>query len=128
MTASQERPGAGIRDEDLAAMRRALALAASVRTATSPNPWVGAVVVTPGGDAFDGATAPPGGPHAEVVALDAAGKAARGATLYTTLEPCAHHGRTPPCTGAIVAAGVSRVVVGVLDPDPLVAGRGVEML
>jgi diaminohydroxyphosphoribosylaminopyrimidine deaminase/5-amino-6-(5-phosphoribosylamino)uracil reductase len=128
MTASQERPGAGIRDEDLAAMRRALALAASVRAATSPNPWVGAVVVTPGGDSFDGATAPPGGPHAEVVALDAAGDAARGATLYSTLEPCAHHGRTPPCTTAIAAAGVSRVVVGVLDPDPLVSGRGVAAL
>src|ERR1700722_9074954 len=128
MTASQERPGAGIRDHDLAAMRRALALAASVRTATSPNPWVGAVVVTPEGDSFEGATAPPGGPHAEVVALESAGGRARGATLFSTLEPCAHHGRTPPCTGAILAAGVARVVVGVLDPDPQVSGRGVDAL
>jgi len=127
-TASQEPPGAAARDEDLAAMRRALALAASVRARTSPNPWVGAVVVTPEGDEFEGATAPPGGPHAEVVALTAAGDRARGATLYTTLEPCGHHGRTPPCTGTIVAAGVARVVVGVIDPDPQVSGRGVATL
>src|SRR5579863_9006794 len=128
MTASQEPPGMAIRDEDLAAMRRALGLAASVRTRTSPNPWVGAVVITSEGEWFEGATAPPGGPHAEVVALEAAGERARGATLITTLEPCAHHGRTPPCTGAILAAGVARVVVGVLDPDPQVSGRGVAML
>ncbi len=128
MTASQEPPGVAIRDADLAAMRRALGLAASVRTRTSPNPWVGAVVITSEGEWFEGATAPPGGPHAEVVALEAAGERARGATLITTLEPCAHHGRTPPCTGAILAAGVARVVVGVLDPDPQVSGRGVEVL
>jgi diaminohydroxyphosphoribosylaminopyrimidine deaminase/5-amino-6-(5-phosphoribosylamino)uracil reductase len=128
MTASQERPGAGTRDEDLTAMREALALAASVRLRTSPNPWVGVVVVTPEGERFDGATAPPGGPHAEVVALESAGERARGSTLYTTLEPCAHHGRTPPCTAAIGAAGVARVVVGVLDPDPQVSGRGVAWL
>src|SRR6202166_107682 len=127
-TASQEPPGAGTRDEDLAAMRRALALAASVRTRTSPNPWVGAVVVTPGGESYEGATAPPGGPHAEVVALRAARDRARGATVFVTLEPCAHHGRTPPCTGAIVASGAARVVVGVLDPDPQVSGRGVAEL
>ncbi|HEY5024393.1 MAG TPA: bifunctional diaminohydroxyphosphoribosylaminopyrimidine deaminase/5-amino-6-(5-phosphoribosylamino)uracil reductase RibD [Acidimicrobiales bacterium] len=128
MTATQEPPGPGARDEDLAAMRRALVLAASVRSTTSPNPWVGAIVVTPDGEVFEGATAPPGGPHAEVVALEAAGDRARGATLFTTLEPCAHHGRTPPCTKAILAAGVARVVVGVLDPDPQVSGRGVEAL
>jgi diaminohydroxyphosphoribosylaminopyrimidine deaminase/5-amino-6-(5-phosphoribosylamino)uracil reductase len=131
MTASQEPPGAVTRDDDLAdlaAMRRALALAGSVRPQTSPNPWVGAVVVTEDGAWFEGATAPPGGPHAEVAALEAAGDRARGATLYSTLEPCAHHGRTPPCTGAILAAGVSRVVVGVLDPDPQVSGRGVAAL
>jgi diaminohydroxyphosphoribosylaminopyrimidine deaminase/5-amino-6-(5-phosphoribosylamino)uracil reductase len=109
-------------------MQRALALAASVRSRTSPNPWVGAVVVTPQGESFDGATAPPGGPHAEVVALRSAGAQARGATLFSTLEPCAHHGRTPPCVGAIVDAGVARVVVGVLDPDPQVSGRGVAAL
>jgi diaminohydroxyphosphoribosylaminopyrimidine deaminase/5-amino-6-(5-phosphoribosylamino)uracil reductase len=127
-TASQEQPGARPQDEDLAAMRRALSLAASVRMRTSPNPWVGAVLVTPNGESFEGATAPPGGPHAEVVALQAAGDRARGATLYSTLEPCAHHGRTPPCTGAIAAFGVARVVVAILDPDPQVSGRGAAEL
>jgi diaminohydroxyphosphoribosylaminopyrimidine deaminase/5-amino-6-(5-phosphoribosylamino)uracil reductase len=107
------------------AMGRALALAASVRTTTAPNPWVGAVVL-PGG--FEGATHPPGGPHAEVVALAAAGEAARGATLVCTLEPCAHHGRTPPCVDAILAAGVARVVVAIEDPDERVRGRGIAAL
>jgi diaminohydroxyphosphoribosylaminopyrimidine deaminase / 5-amino-6-(5-phosphoribosylamino)uracil reductase len=129
-------------DHDVRLMMRAIALAAAVRTKTSPNPWVGTVVVpgptspaegAPDGAAdpeivFEGATSPPGGPHAEVAALSAAGDRARGSTLYTTLEPCSHHGRTPPCTDAIVAAGVSRVVVGLLDPDPAVDGRGVEAL
>jgi diaminohydroxyphosphoribosylaminopyrimidine deaminase/5-amino-6-(5-phosphoribosylamino)uracil reductase len=118
--------------DDVEHMRQAMALAATVRSATAPNPWVGSVVVPPAAGepvpAFEGATAPPGGPHAEVRALAAAGEAARGATLFVTLEPCAHHGRTPPCTDAIVAAGVSRVVVGVEDPDPLVAGRGIAAL
>ena len=78
---------------------------------------------------FEGATAPPGGPHAEVTALARAGERhARGATLFTTLEPCAHHGRTPPCTDAIIAAGVARVVIGIEDPDPQVAGQGVAAL
>ncbi len=108
-----------------AAMDRALALAEAVRGTTSPNPWVGCVV-EPGG--FTGATSPPGGPHAEVVALAAAGSAARGATLVCTLEPCAHRGRTGPCAEAIVAAGVARVVVGMADPDPQVAGRGLARL
>lgn len=120
------RPGG--RDEDLAVMARALELAASVRARTTPNPWVGCVVVSADGRRFEGATAPPGGPHAEAVALAAAGTAARGATLYTTLEPCAHHGRTPPCAHAIADAGVARVVIAVGDPDPQVAGRGAETL
>ena len=106
-------------------MRRAMALAAGVRATTSPNPWVGSVV-EPGG--FEGATQPPGGPHAEVVALRAAGQAARGATLYATLEPCAHTGRTPPCVDAIVDAGIVRVVVGVEDPDEQVRGAGIRAL
>ncbi|MDQ6799183.1 MAG: bifunctional diaminohydroxyphosphoribosylaminopyrimidine deaminase/5-amino-6-(5-phosphoribosylamino)uracil reductase RibD [Actinomycetota bacterium] len=106
-------------------MGRAVALASGVRATTSPNPWVGCVI-EPGG--FEGATRPPGGPHAEAVALAAAGEAARGATLFTTLEPCAHRGRTPPCVEAIVAAGVARVVVGVTDPDPQVSGAGVRSL
>jgi diaminohydroxyphosphoribosylaminopyrimidine deaminase/5-amino-6-(5-phosphoribosylamino)uracil reductase len=109
-------------------MVRALELAASVRASTSPNPWVGAVLVAPDGRRFEGATRPPGGPHAEVVALEAAGEAARGATLYVTLEPCAHHGRTPPCADAIAAAGVGRVVAALEDPDPAVAGRGFARL
>ena len=89
------------------------------------------MVVPDGGsprEVFEGATSPPGGPHAEPAALAEAGSRARGATLYTTLEPCAHEGRTGPCTRAIVAAGVGRVVVGLLDPDPLVSGRGIEEL
>jgi diaminohydroxyphosphoribosylaminopyrimidine deaminase/5-amino-6-(5-phosphoribosylamino)uracil reductase len=106
-------------------MRRALALAAAVRGTTSPNPWVGSVV-EPGG--FEGATSAPGGPHAEVHALRAAGSAARGATLYATLEPCAHTGRTPPCVDAIVDAGIARVVVGIEDPDARVSGAGVRAL
>jgi diaminohydroxyphosphoribosylaminopyrimidine deaminase/5-amino-6-(5-phosphoribosylamino)uracil reductase len=113
---------------DEAHMARAVALAATVAGTTAPNPWVGCVVVSASGRVHEGATAPPGGPHAEVTALARAGDDARGATLYTTLEPCAHHGRTPPCTEAVVAAGVARVVVGVLDPDPQVAGRGAQRL
>ena len=147
--------------DDVEHMRRAMALAAAVRSSTAPNPWVGSVVVAateadhgadrfadadadadrdrdradgathPFGGAvqtFAGATAPPGGPHAEIAALRSAGDAARGATLYTTLEPCVHHGRTPPCTDAIVDAGIARVVIGVEDPDPKVAGRGIAAL
>src|SRR4051812_36949443 len=107
------------------AMERALELAASVRASTSPNPWVGAVI-EPGG--FEGATQPPGGPHAEIVALGQAGEAARGTTLTVTLEPCAHHGRTSPCVDAIIEAGVSRVVVGIEDPDANVSGKGIARL
>lgn len=109
-------------------MDQAVAAAAEVRCRTSPNPWVGAVVVTPGGETFAGGTEEPGGAHAEVVALAQAGDRARGATMYVTLEPCNHHGRTPPCTEAIIAAGVRRVVVAITDPDPLVAGTGLERL
>src|ERR1700704_4475392 len=108
-----------------AAMRRALRLAASVRASTSPNPWVGAVV-EPG--AFEGATRPPGGPHAEIVAMEAAGERAKGGTLVVTLEPCAPEGRPPPCVDAIVAAGIAKVVVGIEDPDPRVRGRGIAAL
>ena len=107
--------------DDDEAMHRALALAASVRALTSPNPWVGSVVLTADGERFEGATAAPGGPHAEASALAKAGTSAAGATLYTTLEPCSHRGRTPPCADAIVAAGIARVVVGIRDPDPQVA-------
>ena len=111
------------RDEaELAAMHRALALGETVRGRTSPNPPVGAVVLRPDGTlAGEGATAPAGGPHAEIVALGAAGDA-RGATVVVTLEPCAHTGRTGPCTEALIAAGVGRVVFGVADPNPEAAG------
>ena len=114
-------------------MLRAVEAAERVRGLTSPNPWVGAVVVPPVAAGlpsawFTGATAPAGGPHAEVSALAASGDRARGATLYVTLEPCAHHGRTPPCTEAILAAGVRRVVIGVTDPDPQVDGKGIALL
>lgn len=107
---------------------RAIELGQAVRALTPPNPWVGCVVVTDSGQVFEGATERVGGLHAEAVALAAAGGAARGATVYVTLEPCAHQGRTPPCADALVAAGVSRVVIGVTDPDDRVAGRGVSVL
>ena len=109
-------------------MVRALAAAARVRCLTSPNPWVGAVVRTADGQMFEGATREPGQEHAEVVALQAAGAAARGATLVVTLEPCSHQGRTGPCTQAIIDAGIARVVVGMEDPDPRVSGQGVAQL
>jgi diaminohydroxyphosphoribosylaminopyrimidine deaminase/5-amino-6-(5-phosphoribosylamino)uracil reductase len=110
-------------------MRAAIAAAAEVRTNTAPNPWVGAVVASTDGSVIaTGATQPPGGPHAEREALRRAGDAARGATLVCTLEPCSHHGRTPPCVDAIVEAGIARVVVGIEDPDPRVAGSGIATL
>lgn len=96
---------------------------------SDPNPRVGCVIVSPSGAPLGiGHTQRAGGPHAEVVALRNAGEAARGATAYVTLEPCAHHGRTPPCCDALIAAGVARVVVAVADPNPLVGGRGLERM
>ncbi|MBI2323008.1 MAG: bifunctional diaminohydroxyphosphoribosylaminopyrimidine deaminase/5-amino-6-(5-phosphoribosylamino)uracil reductase RibD [Chloroflexi bacterium] len=109
-------------------MRRALALARGVLGRTSPNPAVGAVVVRDGRVVGEGATQPPGQAHAEIVALAQSGAAARGAALYVTLEPCAHYGRTPPCTLAVITAGVARVVVATPDPNPLTAGRGLAEL
>jgi diaminohydroxyphosphoribosylaminopyrimidine deaminase/5-amino-6-(5-phosphoribosylamino)uracil reductase len=110
-------------------MRRALELAERGRGLTSPNPMVGAVVVAPSGEIVgEGVHMKAGGPHAEIEALRAAGPRARGAMLYLTLEPCAHQGRTPPCATAIVGAGVARVVAPLVDPNPLVAGRGFEAL
>jgi diaminohydroxyphosphoribosylaminopyrimidine deaminase/5-amino-6-(5-phosphoribosylamino)uracil reductase len=116
---------------DIERMRQAMAAAATARRAVSPRPWVGAVVVPGGGGdhpGFAGATRGRSGPHAEVVALEAAGDQARGSTLYTTLEPCSHHGRTGPCADAVVEAGVGRVVVGLVDPDPNVSGQGIAVL
>ena len=113
---------------DSEAMAQAITLASSVRVATSPTPWVGCVIEAADGQVFGGATEPPGGAHAEVVALRAAGEAARGATAWVTLEPCSHTGRTGPCADALIAAGVRRVVVALEDPDPRVSGRGIERL
>ena len=93
-----------------------------------PNPAVGAVVVKNGIVVGRGWTQPGGRPHAEVEALRRAGEAARGATLYATLEPCSHHGKTPPCVDAITAAGVTRVVSALEDPNPRIAGEGHERL
>jgi len=109
-------------------MAQALELARQVLGTTSPNPAVGAIVVRDGQVVGRGATRPPGGPHAERVALAEAGELARGATLYVTLEPCCHYGRTPPCTDAILEAGIAEVHVATLDPNPLVNGRGVQAL
>lgn len=107
----------------VAAMRDAIAASESVRGTTSPNPPVGAVVLDREGHrAGVGATAAPGGPHAEVEALQAAGERARGGTAVVTLEPCSHTGRTPPCTDALIAAGVAGVVFAVADPNPVAAG------
>ncbi len=116
------------RGDHRAFMRRALDLAALGRGLVSPNPLVGAVIVRDGLVVGEGWHEGPGRPHAEVVALAAAGPAARGATLYCTLEPCDHVGRTPPCTGAIVDAGVAEAIVAAGDPNPLVDGRGFRHL
>jgi diaminohydroxyphosphoribosylaminopyrimidine deaminase/5-amino-6-(5-phosphoribosylamino)uracil reductase len=109
-------------------MRRALVLAERGRGQTHPNPVVGAVLVRDGRVVGEGYHRALGEPHAEAEALRRAGARARGATLYVTLEPCAHHGRTPPCTDALIAAGVRRVVVGVRDPHCIVNGRGLRIL
>ncbi len=109
-------------------MRRALELARRGVGLTRPNPPVGAVLVRDGLVVGEGWHQAAGGPHAEIHALRAAGEAARGATLYVTLEPCSTHGRTPPCTEAILRAGCARVVISALDPNPRHAGRGVELL
>lgn len=115
-------------DSDVAHMRQALALAAKGLFTTTPNPRVGCVVVQDGEVVGTGWHARAGGPHAETLALQAAGDRARGATAYVTLEPCAHIGRTGPCTEALIKAGISMVVAATEDPNPLVGGRGLERL
>src|SRR5579862_7764671 len=107
-------------DEEM--MRRALALAELGWGQTAPNPMVGAVLVRDGEIIGEGYHARYGADHAEIVALRSAGDLARGSTLYVTLEPCAHHGKTPPCADAIVSAGVARVVAATADPSPAAAG------
>lgn len=109
-------------------MSLALAQARSVVGTTTPNPPVGAVIVRDNVCVGQGATRPPGKPHAEIVALRQARDRARYATLYVTLEPCSHFGRTPPCADAIIAAGIREVFVALIDPNPLVCGQGIERL
>jgi diaminohydroxyphosphoribosylaminopyrimidine deaminase/5-amino-6-(5-phosphoribosylamino)uracil reductase len=113
-------------EQDLQWMRHAIRLAK--RGFPAPNPHVGAVIVKDGALVGEGFHPYKGAPHAEVFALQQAGERARGATLYVTLEPCCHYGFTPPCTNAIRAAGIARVVVGMLDPNPEVNGKGVQQL
>jgi diaminohydroxyphosphoribosylaminopyrimidine deaminase / 5-amino-6-(5-phosphoribosylamino)uracil reductase len=113
---------------DQATMQRCLVLARQALGQTAPNPLVGSVIVKAGEIIGEGFHPKAGEPHAEVFALRQAGDAAQGATLYVNLEPCSHTGRTPPCADAIVAAGLKRVVVGMVDPNPLVAGRGIDRL
>ena len=113
---------------DFEFMARALRLAERGLYTTAPNPRVGCVLVNDGRVVGEGWHERAGGPHAEVVALQAAGARARGATAYVTLEPCHHHGRTPPCTDALIAAKVGRVVAAMQDPNPQVAGRGLQKL
>jgi len=113
------------RDADY--MGRAINAADASRLIAPPNPWVGAAIAS-GTAVFTGATSHFGGPHAEINALAQAGDDARGATMYTTLEPCCHDGKTGPCTEAIIQAGISRVVTALTDPDPLVAGKGIARL
>jgi diaminohydroxyphosphoribosylaminopyrimidine deaminase/5-amino-6-(5-phosphoribosylamino)uracil reductase len=117
-----------VSDADEAWMRRALGLAERGRGAVEPNPLVGAVLVRDGVVVGEGWHQRFGDPHAEVHALGAAGEAARGSTLYVTLEPCCHHGKTPPCTDAVLRAGVARVVAALADPFPQVAGQGARQL
>jgi diaminohydroxyphosphoribosylaminopyrimidine deaminase / 5-amino-6-(5-phosphoribosylamino)uracil reductase len=109
-------------------MARALRLAAGGLYTSDPNPRVGCVLACEGLVVGEGWHRRAGGPHAERVALSQAGPAARGATAYVTLEPCCHHGKTPPCTDALLASGVARVVAAMVDPNPLVAGQGLDQL
>ncbi len=115
-------------NEDIKYMKMALELAKQGKGYTSPNPAVGCVLVKDGAVISTGYHQKAGTPHAEVWALDAAGERAVGATMYVTLEPCAHYGRTPPCAERIVRSGVRRVVAAMMDPNPLVSGRGLELL
>jgi len=113
---------------ETALMKRALALARKALGDTGHYPMVGAVVAKKGRKISEGHFKRPGAPHAEIVALNKAGRRARGADLVLNLEPCSHHGRTPPCASAVIEAGIKRVVAGMRDPNPLVSGRGFEML
>ncbi|MGQ0804016.1 MAG: bifunctional diaminohydroxyphosphoribosylaminopyrimidine deaminase/5-amino-6-(5-phosphoribosylamino)uracil reductase RibD [Actinomycetota bacterium] len=120
--------GAEVTVQDERAMARALEVGERGRRTAPPNPWVGCVLVQDGAVVGEGSTERPGARHAEVVALATAGDRAKGATAFVTLEPCSHHGRTPPCADALVAAEVTRVVVALEDPDPQVRGAGIARL
>ncbi|MBV8062018.1 MAG: bifunctional diaminohydroxyphosphoribosylaminopyrimidine deaminase/5-amino-6-(5-phosphoribosylamino)uracil reductase RibD, partial [Nevskia sp.] len=109
-------------------MARAMRLAERGRASTHPNPRVGCVIARDGVIVGEGAHLKAGEPHAEVHALRAAGDQARGGEVYVTLEPCAHHGRTPPCVDALIASGVKRVWAAMQDPNPVVAGQGLARL
>jgi diaminohydroxyphosphoribosylaminopyrimidine deaminase/5-amino-6-(5-phosphoribosylamino)uracil reductase len=115
-------------DTDMRFMRRALRLAARGAGRASPNPMVGAVIVSGGAIIAEGFHRGPGTAHAEIVALERAGDKARGATMYLTLEPCTHYGRTPPCASRVIASGLKRVVIASEDPNPIVAGGGIAAL
>ena len=114
-------------EQDRRWLARAVAIAQPAVTRAAPNPAVGCVLIADGRVVGEGVTAPPGGPHAEVVALGSAGAAARGADAFVSLEPCAHHGRTPPCAEALVAAGIHRVVIAHPDPNPIAAGGATRL-
>ncbi len=117
-----------VTDEDRHFIKKALDYAKKAKGRTFPNPAVGAVIVKNGELIAAGATATWGGPHAEILAIRKAGAQSAEATLYVTLEPCCHFGRTPPCTDAIIESGIKRVVIAITDPNPLVAGKGVRRL
>jgi len=125
---SPARDSAPITDSDRRYLAAAIRLGMSAQGLTFPNPSVGAILVKDGKLIGRGRTARGGRPHAETIALQNAGAKAKDATLFVSLEPCVHHGRTPPCTDAIIAAGVKRVVAGMRDPDPRVSGRGIASL
>ncbi|MDD4148197.1 MAG: bifunctional diaminohydroxyphosphoribosylaminopyrimidine deaminase/5-amino-6-(5-phosphoribosylamino)uracil reductase RibD, partial [Candidatus Cloacimonetes bacterium] len=109
-------------------MKLAIRKAEESRGKCSPNPFVGAIIVKDGKTVGEGSTMPYGKDHAEIVAIREAGEQAKGATMYVSLEPCCHTGKTPPCTEAIIASGIKRVVVGIVDPNPLMCGKGIERL
>ncbi|WP_160291851.1 MULTISPECIES: bifunctional diaminohydroxyphosphoribosylaminopyrimidine deaminase/5-amino-6-(5-phosphoribosylamino)uracil reductase RibD [Acidithrix] len=109
-------------------MRLAIAASCDSRIIARPNPWVGAIIQTYDNEIVSGSTQAPGDRHGEIVALDKLGDRARSGTLWVTLEPCSHHGKTPPCVERIISSGIERVVVGIIDPDPRVAGSGIKIL
>lgn len=123
---SPEQPNISVSDRQM--MHRCLELARQAAGSTAPNPMVGSVVVQNGQIVGEGFHPKAGQPHAEVFALRAAGAQSQGATVYVNLEPCSHFGRTPPCADALIAAGVAKVVVGMVDPNPQVSGSGIERL